>query len=333
MAHDRYDNRDERSRWRDERSDREFRGRGRGDEDRGFFERAGDEIASWFGDDEAERRRHEDQRFEGRDRGWGRDERPRFEGRERGWDRGRSDRDDDGGFMSSSGYRGGSGYRGFGGDTGQGSMWSGERFSHRDREQRSLGRSTYGEPSPEADFLGAGRGDREPYAGDQYRRGSFSGAERSGRNFDPHYSSWRQRQIDELDRDYDDYRRENQSRFESEFGSWRERRMQKRGLMSQVREHMEVVGSDDQHVGTVDRVAGDRIILAKSDPESGGVHHSLSCADIDRVEGDKVILDCTAEQAKQRWRDESRGRALFEREDQGDMGDRVLDRSFEGTYR
>ena len=68
MAYDRYDTRDaprdERSRWRDERSeDRSARDRDRGDsrggsDDRGFFERAGDEIASWFGDDEAERRRH-----------------------------------------------------------------------------------------------------------------------------------------------------------------------------------------------------------------------------------------------------------------------------------
>jgi hypothetical protein len=96
---------------------------------------------------------------------------------------------------------------------------------------------------------------------------------------------------------------------------------------------MEVVGNDDQHIGKVDRVAGDRIILAKSDPDSGGAHHSLSCSDIDRVEGDKLILDCSAEQAKQRWRDESRSRALFEREDQGEMGPRALNRSFEGTYR
>ena len=33
------------------------------------------------------------------------------------------------------------------------------------------------------------------------------------------------------------------------------------------------------------------------------------------------------------WRDESRSRALFEREDQGEMGPRNLNRSFEGTYR
>ena len=35
--------------------------------------------------------------------------------------------------------------------------------------------------------------------------------------------------MSELDRDYDEYRREHQSRFEHDFGSWRERRQQKRG--------------------------------------------------------------------------------------------------------
>ena len=47
-----------------------FEGRDRGGrDDRGFFERAGDEVASWFGDDDAERRRREDQMREGRERG------------------------------------------------------------------------------------------------------------------------------------------------------------------------------------------------------------------------------------------------------------------------
>jgi hypothetical protein len=74
-------------------------------------------------------------------------------------------------------------------------------------------------------------------------------------------------------------------------------------------------------------------VLTKSDPESGGAHHSLSCSEIDRIEGEKVILDCSADEAKNRWRDETRNRALFEREDQGEMGPRTLNRSFEGTYR
>ncbi|MEO8454501.1 MAG: DUF2171 domain-containing protein, partial [Sphingomicrobium sp.] len=160
-----------------------------------------------------------------------------------------------------------------------------------------------------------------------------AGSADRGREYDPHYHSWRERHMSDLDRDYEEYRRENQSRFEDEFGSWRERRQQKRGLLGQMREHMDVVGSDDQHVGTIDRVAGDRMILTKSDPESGGAHHSLSCSEIDRIEDDRVVLDCSAEQARQRWRDESRERALFEREDQGEMGPGALDRSFEGTYR
>ena len=69
MAYDRYDTRDATAIRRDQRTrrgrDRYERG---GRDERGFFERAGDEIASWFGDDDAERRRSEDQRME-RDRG------------------------------------------------------------------------------------------------------------------------------------------------------------------------------------------------------------------------------------------------------------------------
>src|SRR5262249_60892996 len=37
----------------------------RGGEERGFIERAGDEIKSWFGDEEAERRRRMDERRRG----------------------------------------------------------------------------------------------------------------------------------------------------------------------------------------------------------------------------------------------------------------------------
>ena len=326
MAFDRYDTRDnprdERSRWQGER----FEGRDRGyqgREDRGFFERAGDEIASWFGDDEAERRRREDQRMMEREGGYGRDwrrgeERGRFSSRGGDWNRDRFDRDEDrhrsGSWSERERERG---YRPMAGDYGRGS----DQFF----AASGVGREDF---ERSRDWR-----EREPHGRDEFRRTSFAGSTDVGREYDPHYRSWRQRHIGELDRDYDEYRRENQSRFESDFGSWRERRMQKRGMLGQIREHMEVVGSDEQHVGTIDRVAGDRIILTKSDEESGGAHHSLSCSDVDRVEDDRVILELNAEQAKQRWRDESRDRALFEREDQGEMGPRMLDRSFEGTYR
>ena len=319
MAYDRYDTRSERGRWTNDRtSDRDrFRddnygragGPPRGDQDRGFFERAGDEIASWFGDDDAERRRDRDRRFE--ERGYG-------PARDRG-------RDEDRGFLSSTGYRGhGGSAGGFRDRSRQGDLGHAPGFEG--SSQPMFGGYTA------AESIGDRGSDYRPMTGDYGRHESLREHGGSG-HMDPHYHSLRQRQIDELDRDYDDYRRENQSRFEQDFSDWRTRRQAKRGLLGQIREHMEVVGNDDEHVGTVDRAAGDRIILTRSDPESGGVHHSLSCSDIDRVDGDRVILDCSADQARNQWRDESRSRALFEREDQGEMGPRMLDRSFEGTYR
>jgi hypothetical protein len=139
--------------------------------------------------------------------------------------------------------------------------------------------------------------------------------------------------MEDLDRDYGEYRSERQSKFEEDFGGWRDRRQSKRQMLRDLREHMEVIGNDGEHVGTVDRVAGDRIILTRSDPQSGGVHHSLSCTDVDRIDGDRVVLECSADKARERWRDENRSRALFEREDQGSAGPHALDRSFSGTYR
>ncbi|HXG99845.1 MAG TPA: DUF2171 domain-containing protein [Sphingomicrobium sp.] len=148
---------------------------------------------------------------------------------------------------------------------------------------------------------------------------------------DRHYGEWRQRQIDDLDRDYESYRRENQSKFESDFSNWRSTRQTKRQMLGSIREQMTVVGADEQPVGTVDKVRGDRIILTKND-SSDGQHHSLSCAMIDRVEGDRVILDKPAEEAKSAWGSEERDRALFEGDDQGEPGAHILNRSFSGTY-
>jgi len=169
-------------------------------------------------------------------------------------------------------------------------------------------RGTSGDNSPRGSFGGGRVQDYRPMTGDYGRsEGIFAGddvhaqSDRGRSSYmDPHYHSWRRQQIDELDQDYDDYRRENQARFDRDFSDWRGRRQQKRALLGQIRQHMEVVGNDDEHVGTVDRAAGDRLILTKSDPESGGVHHSLSCTDIDRVEGDRIVLDCSAEQARER---------------------------------
>jgi len=341
MAFDRYDRdtrRDERSRWSDDRDrERGWGGERRSPDDRGFWDRASDEVASWFGDDDAERRRREDQMRDERDRGSG--DRPRSFGSDHDRDRDR-DRDREHGRRNFYNTRGLNDRGGFG-ERDYSRSWRDE-LSGRGNRERDWDRERSRDYRPMTGNYGFVGRDRDfdrsqsPWGRDEYRSTSRAGtsdwSDRS-RHEDPQYSSWRDRHMSDLDRDYEDYRREHQQKFEGEFGSWRERRQQKRGLLGQIREHMEVVGNDDQHVGKIDKVAGDRIILAKSDPDSGGVHHSLSCSEIDRVEGDRVILDCSADQARGRWRDESRGRALFEREDQGEMGPRMLDRSFEGTYR
>jgi hypothetical protein len=70
---------------------------------------------------------------------------------------------------------------------------------------------------------------------------------------------------------------------------------------SNIREHMKVVGSDRQPVGTVDHVEGDRIKLTRSDPQSGGRHHYIPADWIDRVEGDQVCLRQSAQEACSQW--------------------------------
>jgi hypothetical protein len=73
------------------------------------------------------------------------------------------------------------------------------------------------------------------FQGDYSRSGSQQGGfggqgdYRSGRTHfgshqDDHYHSWRQRQIDALDRDYADYCREREQQFHQDFDSWRRNR-------------------------------------------------------------------------------------------------------------
>ncbi|MBB5697602.1 DUF2171 domain-containing protein [Sphingomonas yantingensis] len=139
---------------------------------------------------------------------------------------------------------------------------------------------------------------------------------------DEHYSNWRRQRIGELDRDYDEYRRENATKFENEFNSFRTERQTQRSSLAQVNEHMEVVGSDGEHVGTVDKVRGDRIILTKNDVDAGGRHHSIPSRWIDSVDG-KVKIRKTAAEAKAEWRDEERNQAMFGDDNRSTYGDRT----------
>jgi hypothetical protein len=309
--------------------------------DRGFFERAADTARSWLGGDEGD-------------------------GRREGGGYERSYRDNGYGERGGAGTLGGGGFGGGWGNQ-EGESWNRDRpgrpgwftdsvGGERGHRPGAGGGSPYAagldphEQSGGGGYHSGGGGYRQEQWGGGYPeqpRGGGTGMDRgssypshapmtgdygrSGPSHDPHYSEWRRRQMEELDRDYEEYRREHQSKFENEFGSWRTRRQGQRQMLGRVSEQMEVLGSDGSHIGTVDKVRGDRIILTRSDPNAGGIHHSVPCSWVEAVDG-KVTLNRTTEQAMREWRDEDRNRALFERPDQGSEGPHMLNRSFSGTY-
>ena len=80
--------------------------------------------------------------------------------------------------------------------------------------------------------------------------------------------------------------------------------------LENVREHMEVIGADGVHLGTVDRVEGDRIKLIRAD---SGVaheehHHFIPGGLVAGVDGDQVRLSAKADVAA----------GLFEQEESGE---------------
>ena len=84
---------------------------------------------------------------------------------------------------------------------------------------------------------------------------------------------------------------------------------------SAIREHMEVIGADEAHLGTVDKVEGDRIKLTKADSNPqvegaegahAGHHHYISIGLVAGVEGNQVRLSATGANA-----------VMFEEEEDG----------------
>ena len=84
--------------------------------------------------------------------------------------------------------------------------------------------------------------------------------------------------------------------------------------LDNVREHMEVIGADGVHLGTVDRVEGDRIKLIRAD---SGIahedhHHYIPSGLVAGVEGEQVRLSANGDVAA----------SLFEQEESGEpIGD------------
>lgn len=70
--------------------------------------------------------------------------------------------------------------------------------------------------------------------------------------------------------------------------------------LSSIREHMDVIGADGAHVGTVDRVEGDRIKLTKADSGQGshqGHHHFVPGGFVATVEDNAVRLSANGDVA------------------------------------
>jgi hypothetical protein len=65
---------------------------------------------------------------------------------------------------------------------------------------------------------------------------------------------------------------------------------------SQIKEQMAVKGSDGKHVGTVDRVEGNRVRVA-----SGGMYHNIDLAVIDAVKDGAICLSKSAEETTRAW--------------------------------
>ena len=69
---------------------------------------------------------------------------------------------------------------------------------------------------------------------------------------------------------------------------------------SKIAEHMEVIGADGSHVGTVDHVEGKRIKLTKRDSGMGshrGHHHYIPLGLVADIEGNQVRLSANGDVA------------------------------------
>jgi hypothetical protein len=78
---------------------------------------------------------------------------------------------------------------------------------------------------------------------------------------------------------------------------------------TRIPEHAEVIGADGVHVGTVDKVEGDRIKLTKKDVTQGhaGHHHFLPLSLVADIEGDQVRLSANAAVAADLFEEEEGG--------------------------
>lgn len=72
-------------------------------------------------------------------------------------------------------------------------------------------------------------------------------------------------------------------------------------MASRIKEHMEVVGSNDQHFAIVDEIEGQRIKLTK---DAQGKHHYIPMSWVARVD-EHVHINKPGDQAMREWTTEA----------------------------
>jgi hypothetical protein len=165
--------------------------------------------------DREDRRERGDRNWRGEHRDW------RDRDRDRGFmfDRNRDedryrDRDDDRGFFSRMGEEASSWFRD---DEREGGRDRGAWENNRDWPQRNRGSGGFNRGRSAFSSQGDWNEGRRNFSADP----------------DDHYRSWRERQMQSLDRDYEDYCREREQQFHRDFDSWRQNRQQNRGQQGQ----------------------------------------------------------------------------------------------------
>jgi hypothetical protein len=93
---------------------------------------------------------------------------------------------------------------------------------------------------------------------------------------------------------------------------------------SQIKEHMEVLGSDGVHVGTVDHLADDKMVKLTHTDSPDGKHHYLALDLVDHVD-EHVHLNVTAEEAAEEWEDEDEDEEVELDQDPASFGEAGAD--------
>jgi hypothetical protein len=242
------------------------------------------------GDDDFDRG-DRDFRGQDRDRGYG--------DRQRGMsdrDRGERERGRGGGFMMDRG-RSGSGrdwnegrreQEGWGGSSGRPSYGRG-----RDDDQgfmnraRNAAESWFGDDDNDrrdrhqgGRWSSQSRGDERPAFGGFGNQTGWESMQQSRPtpHRDDHYRSWREKQMEALDRDYEEYCRDCEQKFHQDFDSWRQTRQQQSGQQQSSQQSMQggQGREDDQSV----RMGSNRPSIdsprAGTDPQGGGLNTDSS---------------------------------------------------------